>query len=137
MPKAKANAKATCELYYWPGIQGRGEFVRLALEDAGASYLDVARSEKKGGGVEALYRILDAHRGPTPLPFAPPALKWGELVVSQTALILHAIAPRLGLAPKNEAGRLAALQLQLTIADLVGEAHDAHHPISSGLYYED
>ena len=31
------------ELYYWPSIQGRGEFIRLTLEEAGADYVDVAR----------------------------------------------------------------------------------------------
>jgi glutathione S-transferase len=39
--------------------------------------------------------------------------------------------------PDDEASRLGAHQLQLTIADLAAEVHDTHHPISSGLYYED
>jgi len=124
------------ELYYWPGIQGRGEFVRLTLEAAGARYVDVARlSRREGGGVPALMRFLegDAVRRK---PFAPPFLKAGKLVIAQTANILQFLGPRHGLAPLDEAGRLWAHQLQLTIADLVTEAHDTHHPIASSLYYE-
>jgi len=122
------------ELYYWPGIQGRGEFIRLALEEAGADYVDVARLPQRG--VPALMRVLKnrSHRYP---PFAPPFLKAGKLVIGQTANILHFLGPCLGLAPKNEAGRLWAHQLQLTIADWVAEVHETHHPISGGLYYED
>jgi glutathione S-transferase len=121
------------ELYYWPGIQGRGEFVRLALEEAGADYTDVARTK---AGMAKLERFLDSARVKHP-PFAPPFLKSGDLIVGQTANILLYLGPRLGLAPKNEAGRLWVHQLQLTIADLVDEAHDVHHPIASSLYYED
>ena len=122
------------ELYYWPEIQGRGEFIRLALEEAAADYVDVARLPGKRGN--AFERILeDAADGRT--PFALPALKAGKLVISQTANILQFLGPRLGLVPKAEAARLWAHQLQLTIADLVGEAHDTHHPIASGLYYEE
>jgi len=120
------------ELYYWTGIQGRGEFVRLALEDAGADYVDVAREQ----GDDAIVRYLDGvHDGP--LPFAPPFLKAGRLLVAQTANILHYLGPRLQLVPSSESRRLYAHQLQLTIADLVAEVHDSHHPIASGLYYED
>ena len=106
------------ELYYWPSIQGRGEFVRLALEDAGAAY---------------------ANRAPeaNPQVFAPPYLKAGKLVIPQTANILFYLAPRLGLAPKNEAQRVRLHGLQLTIADWLAEVHDTHHPIASSLYYED
>ena len=122
------------ELYYWPEIQGRGEFIRLALEEAAADYVDIARLPGKRGN--AFERILeDAADGRT--PFALPALKAGKLVISQTANILQFLGPRLGLVPKAEAARLWAHQLQLTIADLVGEAHDTHHPIASGLYYEE
>jgi len=123
------------ELYYWPTIQGRGEFARLALEEAGADYVDVAR---RGGkrGVPAMMKLLDGPRIERP-PFAPPFLKAGELLIAQTANILLFLGARHGLAPKNEAGRLWVHQLQLTIADLVAEAHDVHHPIGSGLYYED
>jgi glutathione S-transferase len=120
------------ELYYWPGIQGRGEFVRLALEDAGASYTDVAHDE----GEDAILRYLDGVHD-TPLPFAPPFLKAGRLVIAQTANILQYLGPPLGLVPEAEGRRLYAPQLQLTISDLVAEVHDAHHPIASSLYYED
>ena len=122
------------ELYYWPTIQGRGEFVRLALEEAGADYVDVgaqarARSERTpSDGAQGLSRIR---------PFAPPILKAGKHVIAQTALILHWLGPRIGLAPKNEAERLWAHQLQLTITDLVVEIHDTHHPVTSWLYFEE
>ena len=120
-------------LYYWPGIQGRGEFVRLLLEEAGADYVDVAR---KKGGLAKMSRFLDGReRGA--LPFASPFVKVGDTVVSQTANVLSYLAPRFGLVPRDEALRAEASQIQLTIADLVGEVHDVHHPIAGGLYYED
>lgn len=124
------------ELYYWPEIQGRGEFVRLALEDIGEKYVDVARRPDKGGGVPAMMTFLDGEQVKHP-PFAPPFLRSGKLLIGQTANILLFLGMRHGLAPANEAGRLWAHQLQLTIADLVSEAHDTHHPIASGLYYDD
>jgi glutathione S-transferase len=120
-------------LYYWPSIQGRGEFVRLALEDAGARYADVARLAKRG--MPALMRFLEGRSVQHP-PFAPPFLQAGKQVIAQTANILLFLGPRLGLAPKTESGRLWTHQLQLTIADWVAEVHDTHHPISGGLYYE-
>ena len=125
------------ELYYWPDIQGRGEFVRLALEEAGAEYVDVARMPaRRGMGVPALLRFLEGRAERRP-PFAPPFLKAGKQVIGQTANILLFLGARLGLAPSGESDRLWAHQLQLTIADFVGEAHDTHHPIAVGLYYED
>lgn len=124
-------------LYYWPGIQGRGEPVRLALEDAGAKYVDVARLPKKdGGGVEALFRMM-AKAGTPVRPFAPPFLEIGKLVVAHTANILQVIGPRLGLVPDDERSRVAAHQLQLSVTDLFAEVHDTHHPIATSLYYED
>ncbi len=124
-------------LYYWPNIQGRGEFVRLALEDAGADYVDVARlPEGSGGGEAALLRWLDAPAAGHP-SFAPPFLKAGRSLIGQTANILLFLGPRLGLAPGDEAARLWTHQLQLTIMDLVAEIHDLHHPIAGSLYYED
>jgi len=124
------------ELYYWPTIQGRGEFVRLALEEAGTRYIDVARGSDGKNGMAAMLTLLDGSAVARP-PFAPPFLKAGRLLIGQTANILMYLGPRHRLAPANEAGRLWAHQLQLTIADFVGEAHDTHHPIASSLYYED
>ena len=121
------------ELYYWPSIQGRGEFVRLGLEDAGADYVDIARTAR---GMAAMMRLMESRSIERP-PFAPPFLKAGKLVIAQTANILFYLGPRLDLVPKNEASRLWAHQLQLTIADWVAEAHDTHHPIAGSLYYED
>jgi len=117
------------ELYYWPTIQGRGEFIRLALEDAGAAYVDVARRPK---GMQAMEVQRRRNR-----IFAPPFLRAGHLVIAQTANILFYLGPRLGLAPKSDAQRLKLHQDQLTIADWLVEAHDTHHPIGGGLYYED
>jgi glutathione S-transferase len=119
------------ELHYWPGIQGRGEYVRLALEDAGADYDDVARS---GRGMPAMMKMMEAKDTP---PFAPPFLKAGKRVIGQTANILLYLGSRHGLAPKPEAGRLWVHQLQLTITDFVLEVHDTHHPLGPSLYYED
>lgn len=121
------------ELYYWPEIQGRGEFVRLALEEGGADYVDVAR---RAGGTSAMLSLLGGKRIERP-PYAPPFLKAGKAIVGQTANILQFLGPRLGLAPRGEAARLWLHQVQLTIGDLVKEIHDTHHPISSQLYYED
>lgn len=125
------------ELYYWPSIQGRGEFIRLAFHEAGVPYVDVARlSEKEGGGMPALQRALRGDEGGL-RPFAPPILKAGDTVLAQVACILHFLGPRLGLVPSDEAKRAQALQLQLTIADFVSEVHDTHHPIANGIVYED
>jgi glutathione S-transferase len=116
------------ELFYWPSIQGRGEFVRLALEDAGADYVDVAR---RPSGTAAMQRFLQKQA------FAPPFLKAGRLVIAQTANILLYLGAHLGLAPKSEAERLRLHGLQLTISDWLGEVHDTHHPVAASLYYED
>lgn len=119
------------QLFYWPTIQGRGEFVRLALEEAGAPYVDVARGR---GGVDRMLSLMQEQGHPA---FAPPYLKIGDMTVGQTANILLFLGARHGLAPRSEAGRLWTHQLQLTIADLVNEAHDTHHPVGTSLYYED
>src|SRR5947209_7726680 len=102
------------ELYYWSEIQGRGEFIRLALEEAGADYIDVAR--KRGDGI--IDKLIGRKDAKHP-PFAAPILKAGKLVIAQTANILLWLGPRLGLSPKDETERLWVHQLQLTITDLV------------------
>jgi glutathione S-transferase len=119
------------ELYYWPGIQGRGEYVRLALEEAGADYVDVARGVR---GTAAMMKMMEAKNTP---PFAPPFLKAGKLVIGQTANILFYLGSRHGLSPKTEAARLWLHQLQLTVTDFVLEVHDTHHPLGPSMYYED
>jgi len=124
------------ELYYWPTIQGRGEFVRLALEEVAQEYADIARQSGKGRGVPALMRFLSRRDLERP-PFAPPILKAGRLVIGQTANILLFLGERHGLAPADEAGRYWTHQLQLTISDFLVEVHDIHHPIAGGLYYEE
>lgn len=121
------------ELFYWPSIQGRGEFVRLALEAAGADYVDVARRSGPGMGVAAMQRLMQGE-GARP-PFAPPFLRAGRLLIAQTANILLYLGPRLGLVPAGDAERLWAHQLQLTITDFVTEIHDTHHPVGGSLYY--
>ena len=121
------------ELYYWPSIQGRGEFIRLALEDSGAAYTDVGRNPQ---GLGKMLAILENSKMRN-RPFAPPFLKAGKLLIAQTANILFYLGPRLGLAPKDEAQRLGLHQLQLTISDWLVEVHDTHHPIGASLYYED
>ena len=127
----------TYELHYWPTIQGRGEFVRLALEAAGAPYLDVARgADASGQGVPAMLRHLNDPKLTHP-PFAPPFLKDGDVLVAQTALILEYLGPRLKLVARSEQARIWTQQIQLTIADMVSEAHDTHHPVGMGLYYEE
>ena len=122
----------TYKLYYWPGLQGRGEFVRLALEDAGAPYEDVARSG--AAGMKAMSELLAGGRD---VAFAPPVLQDGDLVISQAANILIYLGPRLDLAPGDETGRHLANGLQLTLADLVDEVHNTHHPIAPGLHFEE
>ncbi|MGZ5835488.1 MAG: glutathione S-transferase [Xanthobacteraceae bacterium] len=125
------------ELYYWPTIQGRGEFVRLALEEAGVEYVDVGRlPEKDGGGRSGVAKFLTSETAKMP-PFAPPILKVGDRLISHTANILMFIGAHHGLAPADEAGRSWANELQLTVTDFMKEVHDTHHPIASGLYYDE
>jgi glutathione S-transferase len=124
-------------LIYWPTLQGRGEFVRLVLEDAGVPYDDVARrSESEGGGVAAVRALLHG-QGKVMPGFAPPFLVHEELILAQMPVICAYLGQRHGLVPETETLRMRALQLQVTIADAVSEAHDTHHPVSSTLYYED
>lgn len=125
------------QLHYWPGIQGRGEFVRLALEAAGANYVDVARGdESKGQGLRAMAHYLEDETVARP-PFACPFLVDGKRVIGQTAAILLYLGPRLGLVGKSESDRLWTHQVQLTVTDFVAEVHDMHHPVGTSLYYED
>ncbi|WP_449410714.1 glutathione S-transferase [Methylobacterium komagatae] len=124
------------ELHYWPMIQGRGEFVRLALEAAGAAYVDVVRQDDDEGGIEPMLARLSDPKSPRP-PFAPPFLRDGDHVIGQTAAILLYLAPKLGLVGRDETDRIWTHQIQLTIEDVVDEAHDTHHPVGVGLYYED
>jgi glutathione S-transferase len=125
------------DLYYWPMIPGRGEFVRLVLEEAGAPYRDVARlPEAEGGGIEPLMTFMRGERSGQPA-YAPPILVHGDLVLAQSAAICAFLGERHGLAPEDPAARMQVLQLQLTVADVVDEAHNTHHPISVELYYED
>ncbi|MCY7316441.1 MAG: glutathione S-transferase [Rubrivivax sp.] len=125
------------ELHYWPTIQGRGEFVRLALEAAGAPYIDVARGDERAGrGLPAMLDALDDETNPQQ-PFAPPFLKDGKLWIGQTAAVLHYLGPTLKLVGRSEKDRVWTQQIQLTIADLVTEVHDTHHPVDTDLHYED
>jgi len=119
------------ELFYWPSIQGRGEFVRLALEEAGVDYVDVAREPN---GMAAMMGLMEGTELERP-PFAPPLLRAGKLIIAQTAHILQYLGPRLNLVPKAEASRIWAHQLQLTVEDLVVDIHDTHHPAGASLYY--
>jgi glutathione S-transferase len=125
------------ELYYWPGLPGRGEFVRLAFEEAGCSYVEMCRlAADQGGGVAAIQRMIRGNAGGL-RPFAPPILKYGDIVLAQTANILLWLAPRLGLVPNDELTRITANQIQLSIMDFVAEVHDTHHPMAPWLYYDD
>jgi glutathione S-transferase len=127
----------TYELYYWPGIQGRGEFIRLALEEAGARYVDVAVLPKaQGGGVPAILKVLETKNVPRP-PFAPPILKAGSKFIAQTPNILLFLGAPLRLAPTDEPGKLWTHQLQLTILDLYSEIFQTHHPLGDGYAYEE
>lgn len=125
------------ELYYWPSNQGRGEFVRLALEETAADYIDVGRLlEADGYGVPAILKLLNAPELKTP-PFAPPFLKAGDVIIGHTANILMYLGAHHGLAPAEEAGRLWAHQLQLSVTDFAKEIHDTHHPVGAAFYYEE
>jgi glutathione S-transferase len=129
--------KTRYELHYWPSIQGRGEFVRLALEFADIDYIDVARlPPEHGGGEEALVEFINEKNLHTP-PFAPPVLQTVDMLIAQTANILLFLGSRHALAPGDHAGWLWTHQLQLTLMDLVAEAHDTHHPVGVSLYYQD
>ena len=119
------------DLWYWPGIQGRGEFVRLVLEGAGIAYRDRARED----GAEALVRDLAAREGFK--PFAPPYIVDGAFATAQVAHILAWLTDRHALGSGDLATDLQLIQLQLTVTDLVAEVHDVHHPVGADKYYHE
>jgi glutathione S-transferase len=138
MSNTQQGTTESYELYYWPGLPGRGELVRLALEEAGAPYVDVARVPvEQGGGADPLMRLMKGEGVKGAPPFAPPILKAGELMLAQVANICLFLGRKHGLTPSDEAGQLQVNQIQLTIADLVAEVHDTHHPITFGKVYEE
>jgi len=109
--------------------------VRLALEEAGAEYRDIAREpDEPDAQRQVVLDILmdSAHTRP---PFAPPFLVDGNVTIAHAANILHYLAPKIGLAPESDIH--FAHQLQLTITDFFMEVHDTHHPITNQMYYED
>lgn len=114
-------------LYYWPTIQGRGEFVRLALEDAGADYIDVGRTQGPAAVAEMINR--GAH-------FAPPVIENEYESISHVAHILAWLAHALNLAPSADRDFRRMVQLQLTVTDFLAEIHDTHHPLGPSVYYE-
>jgi glutathione S-transferase len=119
------------QLWYWPSIPGRGEFVRLALEAAEIEYEDMAREQ----GAEALIADLQGRGGIR--PFAPPYLVDGELCIGQTAHILAFLADRHDFGAGELEVDLQLIQLQLDITDIVAEVHNVHHPVAAALYYQD
>lgn len=137
--RVKVDDDAPYELIYWPGLPGRGEFVRLVFEEAGVPYTDIAQNTEKAFDavtkLTALDNVGDEHNPPA---LAPPALKHGNLLISQTTNILLYLAPRVGLAPKEGNGVYHLNEIALTIMDgLVNELHDTHHPIAVGQYYSE
>tara|TARA_A100001391_G_scaffold7621_5_gene4898 strand:+ start:10017 stop:10736 length:720 start_codon:yes stop_codon:yes gene_type:complete len=123
------------QLFYWPSIPGRGEFVRLFMEAAELEYEDVARTD----GADALVEDLHARGGEEGgiRPFAPPYLVDDDVVIGQTALILLYLSDKEGLGSGDLATDLKLMQVQMDIADLVEEIHGSHHPIAPSLYYAD
>src|SRR5690349_778898 len=135
MPSLPERRPMAYEFFYWPEIQGRGEFVRIALEDAGAPYIDVARGlESDGLGVPAMLALMRGE-GTSHIPFAPPFLRDADVIVSHTAAILLYLGGWIGLAPTDEGGRLWTHQIQLTITDIVKEVYNSHHPIDEEKWF--
>ena len=125
-------SESSYDLWYWPSIQGRGEFVRLALEAKGIPYRDRARAD----GADALLADLSGHSGIK--PFAPPYLVASDgFVIGQVAHILAWLADRHDLGAGELATDLQLIMLQLTITDIVAEVHNVHHPVAGSLYYAD
>jgi len=141
--RQKSSKDVPYELIYWPGLPGRGEHIRLAFEEAGATYTDTAHQKD---GMQCVLAQIDTKNLGCPInppPLAPPILKHGDLLINQTPNILLYLGPRLGLVPSaDEDGDGDAVyrinELTLTALDgLSNEVHDCHHPIATGLYYED
>ncbi len=119
-------------LWYWPDIEGRGEFVRLPLEAAGVDYVECAREHC----VETLVADMERHaaaRG----PFAPPYLELDGILIAQVANILLFLGDHHHFGAVNIADRFWLNQLQLTVADMVAEVHNVHHPLDVSLAYEE
>jgi glutathione S-transferase len=119
------------DLWYWPGIEGRGEFIRLVLEGAGIAYHDRARED----GLDALLKDKASRTGF--VPFAPPYLVKGDFAIAQVAHILAWLTDKHGLGSGNVETDLQLIQLQLTITDIVTEAHNVHHPVAIDKYYRE
>ena len=119
------------QLWYWPSIPGRGEFVRLFMEAGELEYTDMAREQS----ADALVEDMHAREGIQ--PFAPPYLVDEDVTIGQTALILLYLSDKEGLGSGDLATDLKLMQLQMDIADLVEEVHSTHHPVASSQYYAD
>ena len=139
--RQKSSKDVPYQLIYWPGIPGRGEHIRLALEEAAAEYTDSAH--EKNGIKKVMAAIDPKSKGDdlNPPTCAPPILKHGDLTINQTPNILLYLGPRLGLVPSADEDEDAVYRinaLALTALDgLSNEAHDCHHPVATGKYYED
>ncbi|KAL8377496.1 hypothetical protein RB595_008259 [Gaeumannomyces hyphopodioides] len=124
-------------LIYWPGFPGRGEFVRIALEEAGIAYKDTAHQVD---GMSVMQAQL-AGDDKNPPVFAVPALRHGDVLISQTPNILQYLGEVAGLAPTaaaGGAGRHHVHALALTALDGFGdEVHGTHHPVDVAAYYDD
>ncbi|MCV0384391.1 MAG: glutathione S-transferase [Erythrobacter sp.] len=127
---------AAYDLWYWPSIQGRGEFVRVFMEAAGLSYRDRARETD----AQALVEDMEARaEGGDFAPYAPPYLveRETDFAIAQVAHIVSWLTGHHDLGSGDEQTDLHLIQLQLTITDIVAEAHDTHHPVAGSLYYDD
>jgi glutathione S-transferase len=120
-------------LYYWPNLQGRGEFVRLVLEAAGVPYEDVARVHPDGAREVMAFMTADREGQ---LPFAPPVLVVGEHVLAQMPVIVRYLGEAHGLAGTDPIANAHVQQLVLTWCDVVDEVHAVHHPVSTAWFYE-
>ncbi|KAJ3494708.1 hypothetical protein NLG97_g3904 [Lecanicillium saksenae] len=138
--RVKTGDEPEYELIYWPGIPGRGEFVRLLFEETGVPYKDHAKTPDEG--VAKVLAFIDAKNtgdDTNPPILAPPILKYGDVILNQTPNILIYLAPKLGLSPPaTEAAFYHLNQASLTILDgFSNEVHETHHPIATSMYYED